>query len=556
MRTGSHVLGAFNIDFDSFVDNIVFCALIDRVGKYQLAMQKVSAYAPMAESMPQMLREEAFHLATGVVPLRRWAEAAARGEVYRWTAIQKHLNKWVPRGLEMFGDERGGGTNVKLRPEADEERRGAGAVLPRGREGRARSQSRYLRARLPELDAAGAEAALAKLAEEGAVHEGVRPEDLLRAPHVEYFRRRGEPAFRTTGWGGESYADVEEYLRHLVRTLPDGYRATRDFQDYVEALRAVAPEPPEPERRRDPRPRAMSLFDWLIVRGLPLVPKRIVGRVASRYVAGETLEDALGEIARLAADGAMATLDLLGEEVRDRERALSNVAEYERMLDAIAARGLPSNISIKPTALGLAIDEGFCRDNVAHLAETARRQGNFVRIDMEDISTTDATLRIYGDLQPRLGNLGVVFQAYLRRTLGDIDRLPRERANVRLCKGIYLETREHAYPDFDTVRLNFLLALEKLLARGVYTAIATHDEHLVAGALGLVDRLRVPRERYEFQMLLGVEPELRRILLAAGHRLRVYIPYGKDWYPYSIRRLRENPRVARHVIRALVARGR
>jgi proline dehydrogenase len=147
----------------------------------------------------------------------------------------------------------------------------------------------------------------------------------------------------------------------------------------------------------------------------------------------------------------------------------------------------------------------------------------------------------------------VVLQAYLRRTLDDIDALPRVGANVRLCKGIYIEPRAAAYRAFETVRLNFLQALEKLLVRGVYVGIATHDEHLVCGALGLVDRLHVPRERYEFQMLLGVEPELRRILLAAGHRLRVYVPYGRDWYPYSTRRLRENPQLARHVLRAMMA---
>lgn len=300
----------------------------------------------------------------------------------------------------------------------------------------------------------------------------------------------------------------------------------------------------------------MSLFDWLVVRGLPLVPKAIVGRVASRYVAGETLDDALGEVARLAGEGAMATLDLLGEEVTERDRAVATAAEYERMLDAIAERGLPSNVSIKPTALGLKIDDAFFRDNLERVFGAARRHGNFVRIDMEDVSTTDATLAAYRELHPRFPNIGVVLQAYLRRTLADVEALPRAGANVRLCKGIYLEPRAAAYRAYETVRHNYLAALEKLLTRGVYTAIATHDEHLVCGALALLDRLRVPRERYEFQMLLGVEPELRRILLAEGHRLRVYVPYGRDWYPYSTRRLRENPQVARHVLRAVLSRSR
>ena len=298
----------------------------------------------------------------------------------------------------------------------------------------------------------------------------------------------------------------------------------------------------------------MSLFDWLVVRGMPLVPKPIVRRVASRYVAGETLDDALRTVERLAAEGAMATLDVLGEEVRDRAKALATVEEYERMLAAIAERGLPANISVKPTALGLEVDEAFCRDNLERLVEAARAQQSFVRIDMEDVSATDATLRIHADLHARHANVGVVLQAYLRRTLADIDALPRGGANVRLCKGIYLEPRASAYKEFETIRLNFLLALEKLLVRGAYVGVATHDEHLVCGALGLLDKLHVPRERYELQMLLGVEPELRRILIAAGHRLRVYVPYGRDWYPYSTRRLRENPQVAKHVLRAMVAR--
>jgi proline dehydrogenase len=300
----------------------------------------------------------------------------------------------------------------------------------------------------------------------------------------------------------------------------------------------------------------MSLFDWLVVRGLPLVPKAIVGRVASRYVAGETLDDALRQIEALAAEGAMATLDLLGEEVKERAKASATAAEYERMLDAIAERGLPSNVSIKPTALGLKIDDAFFRDNLERVFAAARRHGNFVRIDMEDVTTTDATLAAYRDLHPRFPNVGVVLQAYLRRTLADIEALPRAGANVRLCKGIYIEPRAHAYKAYETVRHNYLAALEKLLSRGVYTAIATHDEHLVCGALALVDRLRLPRDRYEFQMLLGVEPELRRILLADGQRLRVYVPYGRDWYPYSTRRLRENPQVARHVLRAFLSRSR
>jgi proline dehydrogenase len=298
----------------------------------------------------------------------------------------------------------------------------------------------------------------------------------------------------------------------------------------------------------------MSLLARLVVTALPLVPRFAVGRVAARYVAGSTREEALALVRRLQESGAMATLDVLGEEVRDRDTAEAAVGEYVQLFEDIAGRGLDSNVSIKLTLLGLKIDEEFCRANVERIVAAARARGNFVRLDMEDATTTEATLRIYRDLFPRYGNLGVVFQAYMRRTLADIEALPASGANVRLCKGIYIEPRGLAWKGYDTVRLNFMAALEKLLRRGVYVGIATHDEYLVAGAVALLDRLAVPRHRYEFQMLLGVDEPLRRILIDGGHHLRVYVPYGRDWYPYSVRRLRENPEVAGHVLRALLAR--
>jgi proline dehydrogenase len=275
-----------------------------------------------------------------------------------------------------------------------------------------------------------------------------------------------------------------------------------------------------------------------------------VGRVAQRYVAGETRSEALDTVRLLNGQGAMATLDVLGEEVKDRTKAAAAVEEYVSLFDAIEEQGLDANVSIKLTLLGLKIGEALCRDNVRRIAATAAKYHNFVRIDMEDSSCTDPTLRIYRDLRSEFPNLVVALQAYMRRTLGDIDNLADGRSNVRLCKGIYVEPRRIAWKDFETVRANFSAALEKLLRKGIYVGIATHDEHLVCEAETLIDRLGLETSQYEFQMLLGVDQELRRILIGRGHRLRVYVPYGRDWYPYSIRRLRENPEVAGHVIRA------
>jgi 1,2-phenylacetyl-CoA epoxidase catalytic subunit len=239
MTTGSHLLGAFNIEFDSFVDNVVFCALIDRVGKYQLQMQKISAYKPMAESMPQMLREEAFHLAAGVVPMRRWATAAAKGETFvTMGALQKALNKWVPRGLEMFGDERGGGSNVRmgLKPMKNSE---AQEAYYKEVEKLVRDLNvRYLRARFPDLTHGTSETCLDRILA-GETVDGVRREDLVHMPHPDYFRRRGVPAFRKVGFQGEVFDSLHDYLQHLVRSLPESYLASRDYKEFVEALTGV-----------------------------------------------------------------------------------------------------------------------------------------------------------------------------------------------------------------------------------------------------------------------------------------------------------------------------
>jgi len=300
----------------------------------------------------------------------------------------------------------------------------------------------------------------------------------------------------------------------------------------------------------------MSLFDSMVRATLPFTPRPLVHFFARRYVAGSTLEDAIATVQKLARQGCCATVDVLGESVTERAHAAAAVAAYHEVLEAITAHSLPAHVSLKPTQMGLNIDHSFCRDNVASVLERAHARGIFVRIDMEDSPTTDATLRVYHELIGRHPQItGVVLQARLRRTFADAAALARAGANVRLCKGIYLEPRSVAYQERDIIRNAFIQALGILLDGGAFVAIATHDEWLICEALAIIHRLGLDKARYEFQMLLGVDPELRRILTDAGHRLRVYVPFGSHWYPYSVRRLRENPTIARVGLEAFF-RGR
>jgi len=250
-------------------------------------------------------------------------------------------------------------------------------------------------------------------------------------------------------------------------------------------------------------------------------------------------------------DGCMATLDVLGEDVTRLEETEETVLEYERALDEIAARRLDSNVSVKLTALGLKLDPGLCRRQFARIVEDARRHGNFVRIDMEDSPVTEETLRIYEETRRSYPKVGAVLQAYLKRSPADARRIAAERGNVRVCKGIYVEPPEIAYQDPERIRQGYMELLEILLSAGSYVGIATHDPVLVERALVLLRRLSVPREGYEFQMLLGVAGGLRQRLVAEGHRLRVYVPYGEAWYAYSVRRLKENPAIAGHVLKGI-----
>ena len=300
----------------------------------------------------------------------------------------------------------------------------------------------------------------------------------------------------------------------------------------------------------------MSLMDKAVGLALPAVPKPIVGFFSKRYIAGSTRDDAFRVVRELEREGAMATLDILGEFISTLDQADANTRAYVDLVRHVAAERLAAtNVSVKLSALGLLLDTARCLENMRALLRAAVETNGFVRIDMENAQCTDATLAIYRSLRAEFpGRVGVVLQARLRRTLDDVDAVTVEAANLRLCKGIYLEPRTIAYTDAEIIRDNFTFALERMFERKAYVGIATHDERIVWEALRLIRRFALTPVQYEFQMLLGVEEELRRILLKAGHRLRVYVPFGEEWYAYSVRRLRESPQIAAHALRALLRR--
>jgi proline dehydrogenase len=292
----------------------------------------------------------------------------------------------------------------------------------------------------------------------------------------------------------------------------------------------------------------VALLDRAIVRVLPAVPRPVVKKLSRRYIAGSTLVEACRVVSELNEEGKMATIDVLGEEITGREEATALLAEYEDVFETIEREVLDSNISVKLTGLGLNLDHEFCRDNIAELVREAAKRDNFVRIDMEDSSTTTETLELYRELRGQgLDNVGIVLQAYMKRTLTDIADLADLRPNVRVCKGIYVEPAEIAYQEFDTVRMNFVEAVGALLDAGGYVAVATHDDWVIGEALALIDERGLAPDQYEFQMLLGVRPDLGDELVREGHRLRIYVPFGRQWYEYSLRRLQENPKIAGYI---------
>jgi proline dehydrogenase len=288
-----------------------------------------------------------------------------------------------------------------------------------------------------------------------------------------------------------------------------------------------------------------------LVRLLPAVPRPIVRRLSSRYIAGPSLDDAVRVVRELNASGKVATIDVLGEEIHDPAEADALARAYLEVLARIDAEGLDANVSVKLTGFGLDLDLDLCRRNLEAVVDDAAARGNFVRIDMEDSSTTDRTLALHRGLRDSgRANVGVVLQAYLRRTWDDLPGLE----NVRLCKGIYVEPAELALKEFEAVRANYVRCLERLVEQGTYVAIATHDEHLVREGERIVREAGLDRSRYEFQMLLGVRPERADALVRAGHRVRIYVPFGQQWYEYSLRRLQENPAIAGYVATDALAR--
>jgi len=295
----------------------------------------------------------------------------------------------------------------------------------------------------------------------------------------------------------------------------------------------------------------MNLLNPIIKATLPLVPKPIVRRIAKPYIAGETLPELVSVVQELNHDRFIVATSILGEfvtEVKDAEEA---VQQYQEVLTEIKDLKLESNIHIKLSHFGLKLDKEVCYNNLINILKTAADCGNFVRIDMEDSSCTDDTLEIYKRAREKFENVGVVIQACMKRSNEDIDSLKAMKANVRICKGIYIEPPEIAYNDREIVRQNYSTLLKDLLGAGCYVGIATHDKWLVDDAFQTIEELALDHSQYEFQMLYGVDPELRQMIRDAGHRMRIAVPFGPSWYPYSIRRLRKNPTVARYVLQAL-----
>lgn len=298
----------------------------------------------------------------------------------------------------------------------------------------------------------------------------------------------------------------------------------------------------------------MSAIGQLILSLLPLVPRPVIERFARPYVAGDDIASAVAAVHILEQEGCSATIDVLGEETASKDEAGALVGEYLELLDRISAEGLDANVSVKLSGLGLRFDPTLAEENLKHIVDRAAQTAAKVRIDMEDSSLTDATLEIYRRVYASRPNLGVVVQASLKRSMRDAVQLASEGARVRVVKGIYVEPERIAHRNRRVIREAYLDIIERLVNGGCHVAVATHDRQLLRRTITLLESRGISRECYEFQMLLGVRPKLRKELVDSGQRVRVYVPYGEAWYAYSMRRLRENPAIARHVAGNLFTR--
>jgi proline dehydrogenase len=292
----------------------------------------------------------------------------------------------------------------------------------------------------------------------------------------------------------------------------------------------------------------VSVINNIIVSVVQVLPKSVVGFFSRKYIAGESLDSAVSLVKDLNAKGIYATLDVLGESVTNEEEALRAYNNAMKVFDAIVQHNLKANLSIKPTQLGLSFDEEFASEQIRKLVQRANEIDNFVRIDMEDSPYTDATINIYKKVFEEYSNVGIVLQSYLKRSYNDTVILNKLGTTYRLCKGIYVEPASLAYKDRQMIRDNFIKMLECMFKNGNYVGIATHDEYLIDNAYRLIKELNIPNDKFEFQMLLGVREDLRDKINNDGYKIRIYVPFGEDWYAYSIRRLQENPQMARYIV--------
>jgi len=286
------------------------------------------------------------------------------------------------------------------------------------------------------------------------------------------------------------------------------------------------------------------------------MPKPVVGFFSKKYIAGETLQDAVDFVKKLNAKGIYATMDVLGESVANKSESIKCKNEALEVLEAIEKNKLMANLSIKPTQMGLAIDEQFAYEQILELVKRAAEYKNFVRIDMEDSPFTDKTVNLYKKIYAEYQNVGVVIQAYMKRSMDDVVALNKIGTNYRLCKGIYVEPVAIAYKGKQEVRDNYLKLLDQMFKDGNYVGIATHDKPLIDAAYTRIKEQNIAKDKFEFQMLLGVREDLRDKINSDGYKIRIYVPFGKDWYAYSVRRLKENPSVAGTIAKSFLTFGR